>query len=95
MFVLSCFQPPLSNISYVTQLQHKPPNGFTSPLCFLTHSEPAASSLLSDFQPVLPFGPLSLQTGAAAAASLPQAAPLCCAALPALPSRRRPLNAHR
>lgn len=65
------------------------------PLCFLTLSEPAPSSLLTDFQPLLPLGPFSLQTGAAAAASLPQVATICCATLPALPSRRWTLNAHR
>lgn len=64
------------------------------PLYFLTLSEPASSGLLSDFQPVLPLGPFSLQTGATAAASLPQVATICCATLPALPSRRWTLNAH-
>lgn len=64
-------------------------------LVFLTRSEPAPSSLLSDIQPVFPLGPLGLQTGAAAAASLPQVAAVCCATLPALPSRRRTFNANR
>lgn len=64
-------------------------------LCFLTLSESAPSSLLSDFQPVLPLGPFSLQTGAIAAASFPQVATICCVTLPALPSRRWTLNAHR
>lgn len=70
-------------------------NDHVCPLSFLTLSEPASSGLLSDFQLVLPLGPFSLPTGATASASLPQVATICCATLPALPSRRWTLSAHR
>lgn len=86
---INAFNAP--KISLVTQNT----NSFACPMCFLTVSESAPSSLLSDFQPVLPLGPFSLQTGATAAASFPQVATICCATLPALPSRRWTLNAHR
>lgn len=85
-----CFKLPVCVI-----LLTQNTNIFAYPLCFLTLSESAPSSLLSDFQPVLPLGPFGLQTGATAAASLPQVATICCATLPALPFRRRTFNAHR
>lgn len=70
-------------------------NGRACPLCFPTLSQPAPSGLLSDFQPVLSFGPFSVQAGATATTSLPQVTTICCATLPALPSRRWTLSTHR
>lgn len=63
--------------------------------CSLTLSESAPSSLLPDFQPVLPVRPLGLQTGAPAAAPFPQIATVRHFPLPALPSGRGALHAHR
>lgn len=64
-------------------------------LCSLTLSESAPPSLLPDFQPVLPVRPLSLQTGASAAAPFSQIASLRHFPLPALPSGRRAVHTHR
>lgn len=61
----------------------------------VTLSQSPPSSLLPDFQPLLPVRPLGLQTGALAAASLPQIATIRHFPLSALPSGRRPLHAHR
>lgn len=63
-------------------------------LCSLTLSESAPSSLLPDFQPVLPIRPLGLQTGAPAATPFPQIATVRHFPLPALPSGRGALHAH-
>lgn len=84
----------INKVSLITHLTLNT-NVSAHPLCFLTLSESAPSSLLSDFQPVLPLGSFSLQTGASAAAALPQVAAICCTALPALPVGRWTLDAHR
>lgn len=80
------------NMIYLTQNTN---TVFVYLLCSLTLSESAPSSLLPDFQPVLPVRPLSLQIGAPAAASFPQIATLRHFPLPALPSGRRALHTHR